>query len=67
MLACIGLSIRKLVMSMLVIVKAWRYGDIVGRVGFFMKFLLEYMDSWIIVRKPPFAGVCVEHTFLCLV
>lgn len=48
------------------IVKAWRHGDIMARVEIFIRFLLEYMDLCIIIIRPPFAGVCVEHNFLCL-
>ena len=49
------------------IVKAWKYGDIVVGVGIFMMLLLEFIDFWIIVKGHPLWGVCVEQYFLCII
>ena len=65
---CVGmyrLSIRKLVMDMLVVVKAWRYGDIVARVEIYYEVcmniwicgsLLEGLLLWVLCRAKLFVS-----------
>lgn len=66
---CVGMYMFRMrmgVMGLLLIVMAWRYGDICLGDGIFVVFSFECMDLGIIVRTPPLMGEGPAYRlFLC--